>query len=85
MITVDLTGGNQPAQKAFMRDLRPGWSGYIGGLGSGKTFASARKFAALHAMNGCPGLVAAPTYGDLLCFVIPGLIGARLEVNVQLR
>lgn len=68
-----------------MRDLRPGWSGYIGGLGSGKTFASARKFAALHAMNGCPGLVAAPTYGDLLRFVIPGLIGAFQAFGIEYR
>jgi phage terminase large subunit-like protein len=73
---IDLTIGNQDAQRQYMRDARPGWTLYTGGLGSGKTFASARKFLAIHAINGCPGLVVAPTYGDLLRFVLPGLVSA---------
>ena len=85
LVRIDLTGGNQPAQRSFMRDLKPGWSGYIGGLGSGKTFAAARKFVALHAYNGCPGLVVAPTYGDLLRFVLPGLTAALAAFGIPFR
>lgn len=68
--------GNQAAQVAFMRDRAPGWSLYQGGLGSGKTWGGARKFLWLHAHNACPGLLVAPTYGDLFRFVVPAIVAA---------
>ena len=68
--------GNQPGQAAFLSDLRPGASAYIGGLGSGKTWAASRKLLYFHALNRCPSLAVAPTFGDLWRFVVPALVGA---------
>lgn len=73
--------GNQPAQAAFMRDRAPGWSLFQGGLGSGKTWGGARKFLWLHAHNACPGLVVAPTYGDLFRFVVPSIVATCRELQ----
>lgn len=72
--------GNQPGQQSFLSDLRPGATAYIGGLGSGKTWAAARKFLYFHAFNRCPGLAVAPTYGDLWRFVVPALVAACDEL-----
>lgn len=73
---VEFPRGNQPAQDVYMRDLLPGWCLYQGGLGSGKTYASARKLCYLHALNECPSLAVAPTYGDLWRFVVPAIVDA---------
>ncbi len=72
--------GNQPAQAAFMRDRGPGWSLFQGGLGSGKSWGGARKFLWLHAHNGCPGLMVAPTYGDLWRFMVPAIVNACADL-----
>jgi phage terminase large subunit-like protein len=72
--------GNQPGQASFLRDLAPGATAYIGGLGSGKTWSAARKFLFLHGTNKCPGLAVAPTYGDLWRFVVPALVAACDEL-----
>ena len=72
--------GNQPGQSSFLGDMKPGASAYIGGLGSGKTWAAARKFLFLHGTNRCPGLAVAPTYGDLWRFVVPALVAACDEL-----
>lgn len=71
--------GNQPTQHVFLWDLAPGETCYQGGLGSGKSWAAARKLLILHAHNRCQGLAVAPTYGDLHRFVIPALISALDE------
>lgn len=71
--------GNQPGQHAFLWDLASGETLYQGGLGSGKSWAGARKLLMLHAANNCPGLAVAPTYGDLHRFVIPAIINAVRE------
>lgn len=68
--------GNQPGQRSFLRDYAPGASAFVAGLGAGKTFAAARKFLYLHALNRCPGLAVAPTYGDLWRFVVPAIVSA---------
>jgi hypothetical protein len=68
--------GNQPGQAHFLRDREAGATAYVGGLGSGKTWAAARKFLWLHALNKCTGLAVAPTYGDLWRFVVPALVAA---------
>lgn len=73
--------GNQKAQHDFLWDLAPGESAYVGGVGSGKTHAGSRKLLLLHQRNRCPGMIVAPTYGDLERFVIPSLIGALQEWN----
>lgn len=62
-----------------MRDIAQGWTLYQGGLGSGKTWAAARKLLWLHAVNNCPSLAVAPTYGDLWRFVAPGLVSVCEE------
>ncbi len=59
-----------------MADRAAGCSAYIGGLGSGKTWAAAWKFLYFHELNQCEGLCVAPTLGDLWRFVVPQLIGA---------
>lgn len=66
--------GNQPGQTGFLRDKAPGWSAYIGGLGSGKTYAAAYKLLWVHAYNECPSLAVAPTYGDLWRFSVPAIV-----------
>lgn len=71
--------GNQTPQHRFLWDLAAGESLYIGGLGSGKSWAGARKLLLLHQRNRCPGLAVAPTYGDLHRFVIPALVAACRE------
>ena len=71
--------GNQPAQHAFLWDMLPGETCYQGGLGSGKSWAGARKLLILHSANQCKSMAVAPTYGDLLRFVIPALIDALEE------
>ena len=76
--TIELSG-NQPGQHAFLWDLKPGETLYQGGLGSGKSWAGARKLLYLHSANQCPGLAVAPTYGDLHRFVIPAIVGATHE------
>ena len=69
-VEIALTG-NQRAQVDFLADVDAGWSCYSGGWGSGKTWAGARKFLALHLMNECPGLVVAPTYSALWLLCVP--------------
>lgn len=71
--------GNQKAQHDFLWDLAQGESLYVGGVGSGKTWAGSRKLLLLHQRNQCPGLVVAPTYGDLHRFVLPALFSALTE------
>lgn len=77
--------GNQPGQNGFLRDKAPGWSAYIGGLGSGKTYAAAYKLLWLHAHNECPSLAVAPTYGDLWRFSVPALVSACEALNWAYR
>jgi hypothetical protein len=77
--------GNQPAQADYLRDREPGWTLYQGGLGSGKTWASARKLLWLHALNRCPSLAVAPTYGDLWRFVVPSITAACAELRWRCR
>jgi hypothetical protein len=72
--------GNQAAQREFMRDRGPGWTLFQGGLGSGKSWGGARKFLWLHAHNGCPGLMVAPTYGDLWRFMVPAIVAACMQL-----
>ena len=71
--------GNQKSQHQFIEDMAPGWTLYQGGLGSGKTWAGARKFLMLHAINGCPGLITAPTMGDIWRFAVPEIKMACAE------
>jgi hypothetical protein len=71
--------GNQVAQHRFLWDLAPGECAYVGGLGSGKSWSGARKLLLRHQRNRCPGLAAAPTYGDLFRFVVPALVAACQE------
>jgi len=71
--------GNQPSQHNFLEDMAPGWSLYQAGLGAGKTWAGARKFLLLHAINQCPGLIVAPTLGDLWRFAVPEIKAACAE------
>ena len=59
--------------------MLPGETCYQGGLGSGKSWAGARKLLILHSANQCKSMAVAPTYGDLLRFVIPALIDALEE------
>lgn len=68
--------GNQVGQHRFLWDLAPGESAYLGGLGSGKSWAGARKLLLLHQRNRCDGLAVAPTYADLFRFVVPALVSA---------
>lgn len=82
---------NQEGQKQFLSDLDPGWTCYAGGLGSGKTYASVRKFILIHIYNQCQGLVTAPTWNDLGRFVIPEFqkacddFGLKLKANLASR
>lgn len=76
---------NQQAQYDFMRDLEPGWTLYQGGLGSGKSWAGARKFLMLHLQNKCPGLMVAPTFGDLGRFMIPALLEALQHYKLKYK
>jgi hypothetical protein len=71
--------GRQKGQHDFLCDMAPGWTLYEGGLGSGKTWAAARKLLVMHALNCSPSLVLAPTYGDLWRFVVPELQRAADE------
>lgn len=71
--------GNQRAQHEFLADTAPGWVLFEAGLGAGKTWAAARKFLMLHAYNKCPGLIVAPTGGDLFRFAVPEIISACNE------
>lgn len=73
--------GNQPGQQAFLDDWAVGWVLYEAGLGAGKTWAAARKFLLLHAHNKCPGLMSAPTIGDLFRFCVPEIRAACAEWN----
>lgn len=73
--------GNQPGQADYLRDRAPGATAYIGGLGSGKTWASARKLLWLHAHNRCPGLAVGPTYGDVWRFVVPAIVSACEQLS----
>jgi hypothetical protein len=65
--------GRQAGQHDFLCDMAPGWTLYQGGYGSGKTWAAARKFLAMHCMNQSPSMAVAPTYGDLWRFIVPEL------------
>lgn len=65
--------GRQAGQHDFLCDMAPGWTLYQGGYGSGKTWAAARKFLAMHACNCAPSMAIAPTYGDLWRFIVPEL------------
>ncbi len=76
---------NQEAQAGFLADCMPGWSLYQGGMGSGKTWAGARKLLALHAVNRCPGAVLAPTYGDLWRVMVPEIMNAASEARLLAR
>lgn len=71
--------GNQAAQHKFLWDLAGGESLYQGGFGSGKSWAGARKLLLLHQRNRCPGLIIAPTYGDLFRFAVPSILAACTE------
>jgi hypothetical protein len=73
--------GNQKGQADFLADRRAGETCYIGGWGSGKTWAAARKFLYFHALNECPGLVVAPTYQALFRFCVPELEAACKELR----
>lgn len=74
-----LLSGNQSAQHDFLWDLAAGETLYVGGLGSGKSWAGARKLLLLHQRNQCAGMAVAPTYGDLHRFVIPAIFKALNE------
>lgn len=71
--------GNSLGQAAFMADCSPGSTLLAGGLGSGKTFAGARKFLWLHAHNECPGMAVAPTFPDLFRIMVPELMAVAEE------
>lgn len=73
--------GNQVPQADFLRDMRSGWLAYVGGYGSGKSWAGARKLLFLHLWNQCPSAVYAPTYGDLWRVCAPELQRACEEAG----
>ncbi len=78
--------GNQIVQHDFLTDCMPGWSLYQGGMGSGKTWAGARKLIILHLFNtDSPGAVVAPTYGDLWRVCVPELIAAAEEAGIKVK
>ncbi len=68
--------GNQAGQDSFLSDISSGWTLFQAGLGSGKSWAAARKLLYLHAVNQCPSLAVAPTWGDLWRFVVPAIVAA---------
>lgn len=76
--------GRQAGQQDFLCDMAPGWTLYQGGYGSGKTWAAARKFLAMHAMNQAPSMAVAPTYGDLWRFIVPELQRACDEWGIPM-
>ena len=60
------TAQENPAQMGFIQDTTHRHTGFVGGLGSGKTWSGAIKsilYAIAH--PGCLGLVSAPTYRQL--------------------
>jgi hypothetical protein len=76
--------GRQQGQSDFLADMGPGWSLYQGGLGSGKTWAAARKFLVMHSLNDSPSMIVAPTYGDLWRYMVPELLRAADEWGVAM-
>ena len=71
--------GNQRAQHDALTDWQPGTILYQAGVGGGKTWAFARKFLMLHALNGCKGFVTAPTFSDLWRLCVPEMEQALKE------
>ncbi len=60
-----------PAQEAFHRS-RSKYKAYVGGYGSGKTYAGCHEAIRLSVINrGLPGMVVAPTYGMLEDATLP--------------
>lgn len=73
--------GNQQAQQDFLTDCMPGWTLASGGWGSGKSWVGSRKFLFLHRLNRCPGMLIAPTWGDLARVMAPYLVKACIELG----
>lgn len=75
---------NQQAQYDFLTDLEPGWTCYCGGLGSGKSWAAARKLLLIHLNNDSKSLLVSPTYEDILRYQLPELENAAADFGLTL-
>lgn len=72
-----------PTQRRFLLDRAP-FLAYIGGYGSGKTYALCHKAILLSGANpGLPGMIVAPTYAMLRDVVIHTFIEILEQNNIQ--
>lgn len=81
---ITLNGYNK-SQDEFLKDWKRGECAYVGGLGSGKSWALIRKLIVLHIYNQCPSMIIAPTYGDLYRIDVPELQSSCLEWNLNFQ
>mgnify|MGYP001086266894 CR=1 FL=1 len=84
-LTIPRIIANQEAQSNFINDMQPGWSAYVGGFGSGKTWAAARKFIICHLANDSKSLLVAPTWSDILRYQVPEIEQVCKEWGIPCR
>ena len=85
---------NQPAQRDFMQDWKSQACAYVGGWGSGKSWAGARKLIHQHLYNavdsrgrltGCKSLAIAETHSQGATLIIPSIESAADELGIEHR